>query len=181
MSWLMSFLKVISFGLIKEPKKKDEREDYFNDQKGKYWYWSKRVLYIQTPENCPEEIKQAFDQWATVAWESDMTLILAGDTDPADIVIRLNDTVKKGGVTHRSPHPLDKRQIVWSQIDIQKKEKGKRLRSISLHELGHALGLTHDGAREMNVMHPTAEVDKLDSQTENTFTKIYEERNNAIT
>lgn len=177
MSFLTSFLRIITFGLFKEPKKKDERTDYYEDQKDTHWWWEKDKILVYVQEM---EFGKGINPYAPILKEKGIDVLYTAHRDKADIVIVRGNEIEKGGVTVRVPDRSNPRVIAWVKIVIagREPEKGKRLTAVCLHEGGHGFGLTHDGAGDRNVMHPTATVSELDTQTANTLRRIYEERNN---
>jgi hypothetical protein len=171
MSFLTSFLRVITFGLWKE---KDNRTDYFDQQKDACYWWDKPLIKVYVRYECD---RACITPYVTTMSKSGTDFQFVNSPVGADMVIVREGSIEKGGVTHRNTKG---RVIQWVKVVIASREPeiGKRHMALCLHEGGHALGLTHDGARHDNVMHSTAIVARLDSQTARTLERIYEERNN---
>jgi hypothetical protein len=170
MSFFTSFLRVITFGLYKEPKKKDEREDYYEDQKDACYWWDQSIINVYSRYECD---RACITPYIPTMSKVGIDFKFVSSPEVANIIIVREGSIEKGGVTHRTTKG---RVIQWVKLVIASREPeiGKRHASVCIHEGGHALGLTHDGAKDVNVMHPTAQVPTLDPQTERTLERIYE-------
>lgn len=158
------------FGLYRDKKP----DNFFDQQKDKFWYWRKNILLVGIPEGSPLELLQAYNQWKEASPANAPRLFLAAKQEEADIVIAMEDAVTRGGVTTRVPSKTDPREIAWVKISIAKGERGRRLLSICLHELWHGLGGTHDGAPKGDVAHPDASATSISDAAKKTYRMMRE-------
>jgi predicted Zn-dependent protease len=151
--------------------------DYYGSQKDACKYWQEPSIRVWIgPEN-NDELTQCVEEWETTLGECGIRVIYAmGSASSADIVITIDNTVSRGGVTHRNFAKSDPRQITWAMVKISPKEKGKRLTQIALHEVGHALGLEHAGTSDDDAMNERVYTDKLSSADRETLRKVYANR-----
>jgi predicted Zn-dependent protease len=152
--------------------------DYYGSQKDTCKYWQNPVVTYWVGSENYARLKDAVLEWASTLRPFVRLEELRHEYgDGADLVIEIGDAMKRGGgVTHRSFHSPDPRQITWATISISRQEKGKRLTQIALHEVGHALGLEHAGPSDDDAMNERVYTDKISSADRRTLELIYQNR-----